>query len=108
MRCYLLAALLLPTIANAHETATGWKYPVSCCSNQDCALVDPSAVRETRKGYIVTISPGTHPMWPINRKIAAEFNIPYNEGTPSPDGKFHICISSAGARLCFFAPLGGV
>lgn len=102
-----MAALLLSSPAAAHEAMSGWRYPISCCSDRDCAVVSAEAVREVRGGYIVSVKPGTHPMWPATKDAPAVFNIPAHEGAPSPDGQFHICISPSGARLCFFAAIGG-
>ena len=111
MKLFWLSLLLIIGAGSepvrAHEAMSGWRYPISCCSDRDCAVVSPEAVREVRGGYIVTVKPGTHPMWPATKDAPAVFNIPAHEGTPSPDGQFHICISPSGARLCFFAAIGG-
>lgn len=94
------------TQALPHQAASGWEYPFYCCSGADCARIEPEMVRETRSGFVVTVEPGTHPMWPTERRKALVLDIPYKKATPSPDGQWHLCINDAGDLLCFFAPGG--
>jgi hypothetical protein len=86
---------------------SGWSYPVSCCSGVDCAEIAPSAVREMSGGYLVTVQPGSHPMWRADRPAPLLVRVPYAEAKPSPDGHFHLCINQSGDLLCFFAAIGG-
>ena len=93
--------------ARAHQAMSGWTYPLSCCADNDCAQISPQAVRETAGGYVVTIAPGTHPMWRADRSAPLVVRVLYSEAKPSPDGRFHICLNGAGDLLCFFAAIGG-
>ncbi len=92
----------------AHEAMSGWVYPASCCSGVDCAQIEPSTVKETSAGYVVTVAPGSHPMWRSDRPAPLVVRIPYGEAKPSPDGRWHICLNGAGDLLCFFAITGGM
>ncbi len=102
-----LALLALVSGAGAHQAMSGWSYPVACCSGHDCAEIAAEAVKESAGGYVVTVRPGTHPMWRADRPEPLVVRIPYREAKPSPDGRWHICINGAGDLLCFFAALGG-
>lgn len=97
-----LASCSAGTPVYAHD----W-YPASCCSGTDCAPIGPQSVRETNGGYVVTIQPGTHPMWRSDRPAPLVVRIPYREAKPSPDGAWHICLNGQGELLCFFAIVGG-
>ena len=73
-----------------------WKYPWACCSGNDCAKIEGSAVKQTPDGYEVTLNPGDHPM--ITEATGTKvYVIPYNDERVkvSPDGDYHICIRSA-------------
>lgn len=91
----------------AHEAMSGWAYPASCCSGVDCAQVDGRTVQETPAGYVVTVAPGSHPMWRADRPAPLVVRIPYREAKPSPEGAWHICLNGQGELLCFFAIIGG-
>ena len=91
----------------AHSAMSGWAYPASCCSGTDCAQISPERVKEGGGGYIVTVAPGSHPMWRADRPAPLVVRIPYREAKPSPDGAWHICLNGAGDLLCFFAAIGG-
>ena len=108
MRALIFFALLALASggAGAPVYAHEW-YPASCCSGVDCAAVSPQSVRETSGGYVVTIAPGSHPMWRADRPAPLVVRIPYREAKPSPDGAWHICINGQGELLCFFAIVGG-
>ena len=93
--------------ARAHEAMSGWAYPASCCSGVDCAQIEPSTVKETSGGYVVTVAPGSHPMWRSDRPAPLVVRIPYRDAKPSPDGRWHICLNGAGDLLCFFSAQGG-
>lgn len=106
--CWLALAFCAPaTVIHAHQAMSGWEYPASCCSGVDCAEVSPRAVQETPAGYVVTVAPGSHPMWRADRPAPLVVRIPYREAKPSPDGRWHICLNGAGDLLCFFAATGG-
>lgn len=111
MRLFWLSLLLIMGAGSeplrAHQAMSGWAYPYSCCAGNDCAEVSPAAVQETPAGYVVTVRPGTHPMWRSDRPAPLVVRIPYREAKPSPDGHWHICINGSGELLCFFAALGG-
>lgn len=96
----LLAAGARPVFAHS------W-YPAACCSGTDCASIQPTSVRETAGGHVVTVAPGSHPMWRSDRPTPLVVRIPYREAKPSPDGQWHLCINGAGDLLCFFAIIGG-
>jgi hypothetical protein len=86
----------------------GWTYPSRSCwsaSNApagrlgDCADIPNHAVKVGPDGYVVTLEPGEHPM--VTERIS--YVIPYAEAEQSPDGRYHLCISSTLKRRCFFA-----
>jgi hypothetical protein len=103
MKALLLAAGATPAIAllaAALPTAQqplGWKYPWSCCSNQDCRA-EPNGVAETPAGYTI--------------KATGEV-IPYGDKRikNSPDQDFHVCAHRAGLDagkvICLFIPPRG-
>lgn len=93
--------------ARAHQAPSRWDYPFECCSEADCARIDVGEVRETPSGFVVTIMPGRHPMWPTERRQPAVLEIPYPKARLSPDGFFHLCMNDARELLCFFSPAGG-
>jgi hypothetical protein len=103
-----MAAMLVAgaTQTRSHQAASGWDYPFECCSSADCAQIEAGAVRETKPGFIVTIAPGRHPMWPKERRETLVLEIPYQKARLSPDGQWHLCINDAGELLCFFSPGG--
>ncbi|CAN7716681.1 hypothetical protein [Bosea sp. LjRoot237] len=92
--------------AHAHQAPSGWDYPFECCSGADCARIDAGAVREVSSGFVVTIAPGRHPMWPTERRDQLILDIPHQKARRSPDGFWHLCINDAGEFLCFYAPGG--
>lgn len=95
------------TRSHGHRAPSGWDYPFECCSEADCARIEAGAVREVPSGFVVTIMPGRHPMWPTERREPAVLEIPYQKARLSPDGFFHLCMNDAGELLCFFSPGGG-
>lgn len=112
----LLMATMIPP-ANAHEaipTAAaplGWSYPSACCSGYDCAQAAGYRVFETPKGYSFTIKPGQHQ---FITEHAYTDTIPYGDKRikNSPDGRFHVCLSSAPERkpsrtICLYVPPRG-
>lgn len=106
MKAALTALALLALVLSSPAHAHSW-YPASCCSGVDCAPVRPSSVQETAGGYVVTVQPGSHPMWRADRPAPLVVRIPYREAKASPDGQWHLCINGQGDLLCFFAIIGG-
>lgn len=106
--CIAIVAACLATPAPAHQAMSGWSYPASCCSDRDCAEIPADVVREhVRDGFVVTVAPGAHPMWPITKPGPLTVAVPYLDVRVSPDGRFHLCIDATGKVLCFFAAHGG-
>jgi hypothetical protein len=105
---FAMSAVLAAAATQAlpHQAASGWDYPFYCCSGADCARIEAEAVRETPTGFIVTVQPGKHPMWPAERRETLVLAIPHNKVMPAPDGQWHLCINDTGELLCFFAPGG--
>lgn len=91
-RILALIALILPSSAVAHMAASGWEYPMECCSGEDCAEVPVSAVRFDVRGgiagYVFELGPAMHPML----HEARTFFVREEDAKPSPDGKPHACI----------------
>ena len=69
----------------------GYRNPAGewCCGDNDCQSTDQIAV--TAKGWVVG---------------GNEF-VPFEEATPSPDGKVWICRRPDHTRRCVFAPAPG-
>ena len=110
MRFLPLLAILLASCGQpvaAHQAMSGWQYPMSCCADNDCAQIAPETVRETARGYVITIQPGTHPMWKADRGGPLIVSVPYAQARVAPDGRWHICLDHTGKVLCFFASAGG-
>jgi len=106
--CIAVVASCTGTPAQAHQAMSGWAYPASCCSGHDCAEIPAEAVAEhVRDGFVVTVAPGAHPMWPVTKPGSLKVSIPYLDTRASPDGRFHLCIDSNGKVLCFYAGYGG-
>jgi len=99
----LVLTLISSCVARAHE----W-YPFECCSGRDCSEISANAVREVSGGFLVSILPGDHPMWGVEKTETLRISVPYRKLKPSPDGKWHICIGPSGNFMCFFGPFGGV
>jgi hypothetical protein len=57
-----------------------------CCGDNDCE--SPSAIATNGRGWVIN---------------GGEF-VPYEEATPSPDGKLWICRRPDKARRCVFGP----
>lgn len=90
----LIVASLWPAVGKAHDAPSGWSYPFSCCSNQDCRPVAAKAVSERPQGYVINITGEVVPY--ADKRVRV-----------SPDGEFHWC-SVAGEEksrtLCLFVP----
>jgi hypothetical protein len=78
--------------AKSHEAVTGWRYPMRCCGEGDCAHA-MSAVRNSDGSLTVTTQHGT-------ATFPASFN--YDE---SPDGLIHACFTPS-TLYCLFLAAG--
>lgn len=90
----LIAASLWPAAGKAHDAPSGWSYPFSCCSNQDCRPVATKAISEKPQGYVINVTGEV---------------VPYADARirSSPDGEFHWCSVAGEAKsrtLCLFVP----
>jgi hypothetical protein len=97
-KALLLSVLLAAGSAYSHDAPSGWAYPWSCCSNQDCHEVPEAAIKEGLTGYEL---------------VTTGEIIPYGDKRikDSPDGHFHACQQSGdfdkGHVLCLFVPSRG-
>jgi hypothetical protein len=86
--------ILLAPAADAHEAASGWKYPLSCCSGYDCRPVSAKWIQEEGGAFII---PTTGEAVPYTDKRIKS----------SPDGEYHWC-SKYGKddtpTICLFVP----
>ncbi|MCR5855977.1 hypothetical protein LRS09_03995 [Mesorhizobium sp. J428] len=84
--------------ADVHDAASGWSYPLSCCSNFDCREATTGEVQERPEGFVIA---GTGEVVPMTDKRIRN----------SPDGKFHWCAHQAGVdagrTICLFVPPRG-
>jgi hypothetical protein len=87
----------------AHEAPSGWSYPLACCSNRDCRMIDAEMVSVTAAGYRFTIPAGYHNMAPDG----GVYVVAFSKARISPDGEFCLCLSPRQAVLCAFAPPPG-
>jgi len=96
----LLVFAIIPSKANAHE----W-YDAACCSDRDCAPVDPSAVKAVEGGFLVVVEPGTHPMLAEGQERIERF---VEHGNPrlrqSQDNNYHVCLNPWRHVLCVYIP----
>ncbi len=97
-----------PALAHDHWINHGGyrnKAGEHCCGGEDCAALDPGAVRSTASGYTVkgygTIN-GI--MGRLSSRVQIEEIVPYSEVQRSRDGRFWRCQRADGSRRCFFAP----
>ncbi len=97
--CLVMLTLTVP--AKSHDF-----YPWECCSDNDCQEISDETVRIGQGGYLVTVKPGEHIMWPASKPEPLQLFIPYTKVKLSPDGKYHLCINGQGAMLCFYASVG--
>ena len=88
----VLSVCVLP--AAAHDAASGWMYPLACCSGYDCREVADADVVEGPQGYVIKVTGEVIPM--TSSKVK-----------PSPDGVFHWCSVAGkddGKTICLFVP----
>jgi hypothetical protein len=98
---------MLQLLMVAHLAASGWEYPVGCCGSYDCKDIPAERVELQDDGYKISLYPGDHP-W-VTRGIWLKISYTDPKISPSPDGKYHICINKAARPwntqiLCFFPP----
>jgi hypothetical protein len=93
VRITLLCAgfALLASVAGAHDSwinKGGYRNAAGewCCGENDCE--SPEQIASTGLGWVVN---------------GIEF-VPFNEATPSPDGKLWICRRPDKTRRCVFGP----
>lgn len=90
----LIVAGLWPAVGKAHDAPSGWSYPFSCCSSQDCRPVAAKAISERPQGYVINVTGEVVPY--ADKRIRS-----------SPDGEYHWCSVAGEARsrtLCLFVP----
>lgn len=90
----------------------GWNYSPSCCNSAqnsatgDCAPISGKYVTERPDGYHLDLPVGAHPKLKTKGYKAI---IPYKDAKVSPEGNFHLCITTDGThRFCFYAGDRGV
>lgn len=88
----MVQGLAIP--AAAHDAPSGWSYPYSCCSMQDCRPVATKAISERPEGFVINVTGEV---------------VPYRDARvrPSPDGEFHWCSVAGEAHsrtICLFVP----
>jgi hypothetical protein len=93
------ALMIIPTLlVPVHDAPTGWKYPLNCCSNNDCREVADKAVGEVPDGYLI-------------RTTGELLHYGDKRLKDSPDGEFHWCSaagSNTGRTICLFVPPRGM
>ena len=110
-----VALVWLPIMTKAaypHEATNvqgyplGWDYDPGCCRSAlqptgDCAPIASKYVTELPDGYHINIPVGGHP-----KLLTKGYSgiVPYGQERRSPEGNYHICLTTDGAhRFCFYA-----
>ncbi|MCF3640931.1 hypothetical protein LXM94_13215 [Rhizobium sp. TRM95111] len=78
----------------AHDAPSGWSYPYSCCSDNDCRPVATKSISEKPGGYVVNVTGEVVPYTDTRVRV-------------SPDGEFHWCSVAGkekGRTICLFVP----
>lgn len=88
---FLFLFWVLISSAIAHMAASGWAYPIECCSGHDCAVIDSSRIKTAFAGYMVD----------------GQFYVPMGQVRRSPDSDFHGCFPTKQTIGCFWAPPQG-
>jgi hypothetical protein len=104
----ILATLACWNGAAAHDTESGWTYPLACCRGDkkrgDCQEIPNTSVSTGPDGFRVLLNPGDHHL--VTKQHF--FRIPYGDTIPSGDSDFHICLYPTEDHAnCFFAPPDG-
>jgi hypothetical protein len=105
MRRIFAVALLVASVAQAHEAPSGMAYSAYCCNGNsthgDCMPIPASSVKVVAGGYQITLVPGDHHMV-VHEHV---FFKPYSEVQESTDGSYHACLFPDENTLrCFYAP----
>ncbi len=91
---FLSFSLTTAPPAAAHMSASGWHYPIDCCSNKDCREVSADQISERPDGYVIEYTG--------ERISYADTRL-----RDSPDGVYHWC-SALGRddtrTICLFVP----
>ncbi len=75
--------------APAHEAPSGWKYPLECCSDRDCAELSEADIPKPLPGGDWLLSTGEI--------------VPRSKVKWSPDGHYHLCRGVSGGMIfCLF------
>ena len=87
----ILGVIAIPPIGHAHDSwinKGGYRNAAGewCCGDYDCE--SPEQIASTGLGWVIN---------------GVEF-VPFNEASPSPDGKVWICRRSDKTRRCVFGP----
>jgi hypothetical protein len=101
-----LAVLCLTTPALAQDIPRGLGHPPGaehwydrqCCHDRDCEPVEPGAIRETKKGYVIR--------YMTSRGYVAEGFLPKNSSgvRQSQDGREHACAPQT-KPVCIYLPM---
>jgi len=99
----ILAAMV--AVSAAPVAAHEW-YDPSCCSGQDCAPVEASAIKAEDGNWHVSLDPGSHPLVTKPMSWVVPFDAP--KVRESQDDKFHACVGvRSGILFCLYVPQGG-
>jgi hypothetical protein len=97
-KCIALIIFAFTAIpAAAHDAPAGWSYDVACCHNKDCRPIPSSSVKESPRGYLIT----------IDNEV-----VPYTDARikDSPDGMYHWCTANGRndtRTICLYVPPRG-
>ena len=102
-----ILSIVLAYYAHGHEAPSGWSYPMECCSNLDCGVVEDHS-------FLKSDNPNETPVMVVTVKghdgKSRSAPVP-RDFTPrqSPDNLMHACVSlGTPARLiCLFVPPTG-
>lgn len=90
----LLSIALFQFPAAAHQSISGWAYPLECCSNKDCREVPAENITERTDGYIISMT---------GERVG--YSDPRIRN--SPDGVYHWCSANGESNsrtICLFVP----
>ncbi len=86
-----------------HTAASGWAYDSECCSGVDCYPVEMGVVTPTPEGWMVRVSPETHPLATSTAVHVKAYDDP--DVRRSGDSDFHVCIRPYTQEvLCIYVP----
>jgi hypothetical protein len=103
----LTALFMLTKPGGAHQAPQGWTYDYHCCTDKDCAMINPATVVAVTGGWKVTVRPGDHPLITEPK----EYLVPYdsNKVIESKDSDFHLCVGAYTKSLfCLYVPEMGM